>query len=63
MLRSPLLQKAFRIALIVLNVIAMVMLAMKLIWNSFSNDDLMAIMFAVLVGNVLWALLARKRER
>jgi hypothetical protein len=62
MLKSPFLLIALRVALVFLNMASLIILGMKLIWNSFSNDDLMVIMLVVLLGNVLLAIFSRKTK-
>ena len=63
MMRASFLRSSFRVILALLNVIALAMLAVKLFKGSISNDDLMAIMVAVLAGNIVLALLLKKRDR
>ena len=56
MRRSMLFRLLAKIALIVLSGAAVIMLVMKLLWGSFSNDDLIAVMLIAVVANKLFSL-------
>jgi len=52
-----------RIALVLLNGFAIVMLVLKLAYGSVSNDELIAIMIIVFLGNIALAYVkGRKKE-
>jgi hypothetical protein len=48
-------------ALVALNGAAIVMLILKLVYGSFSNDDLIAIMALVFLGNIVLAYMRRRK--